>query len=408
MTGVAVLVSLAATPAGADALSDKLQAVADDAVAHDGLTGVIVAVQLSGAPATIVTSGLADSAKHVPMAPTSLFKIASIAKSFLAALALKLQDEGRLTLDDKLSLYLPDIPNAGRVTLRQLMNHSSGYDDFLSDAFIAAAKAAPDKDWSARELIGFARPEHLRFTPGSRYDYSNTNYLLLGLALEAAAKEPLAAALKRRFFEPLGLTSTWMGSLAEVPRDRLAHGYADTDDSGARRDVTDQAYAVGGADGVMLSDAADLIAWCRALFEHRALPRKDVLEMLSSSAPDADAAPGSSYGLGVERFGVDGVEFMGHTGSREGYNSVMLFQPGTHLVLVIAFNDDPADEALLDIMLERAVKAIEASGLLHFPRQPDDASAAPAAPVPAAAPSPMPAAAPLPRPPKPPQPPSKG
>ncbi len=402
------LLLAAAAPARADALSDRLQALARDAIEGDGLTGIIVAVELSGAPAAIAAAGLADVADHTAMAPNSRFKIASIAKTFLAALALKLDDEHRLTLDDKLALYLPDMPNADRVSLRQLMNHSSGYDDFYTDAFVAAAKAAPAKAWTSRELIRFARPEHLRFEPGSRFDYSNTNYLLLGLALEAAAQEPLAQALGRRFLQPLGLASTWLGPAAEMPLDRLAHGYADIDDTGVKRDVTEQRYTLGGADGVMISDARDLVVWCRALFEHRVLPRKEIEEMLSFTAPaDEDAAPGSAYGLGVERFRVDGVEFLGHTGSRAGYNSVMLFQPGTHAVLVIAFNEDPSDEALLDILLERTVKAVEASGLLRFPRAPD-AEAAPAA---EAAPRIQPPAKPPPKPPQPPktlQAPSKG
>jgi D-alanyl-D-alanine carboxypeptidase len=395
-------------PARADALSDRLAALAQDAVTGDGVIGIVVGVELSGAPAVFASAGLANVEGHVPMAIDNRFKLASIAKTFLAALVLKLEEEHRLTLDDKLSLYVPDIPNADKVNLRQLLNHTSGYDDYFTDAFVAAVKAAPGKQWSARELIHFARPEHLRFEPGSRYDYSNTNYLLIGLAAEAAAKEPLETALRHRFLQPLNLANSWIGAADKMPLDKLAHGYADTDDTGVKHDVTEQNYALGGADRTMLSNVGDLVLWCRDLFERHILAQKEQAEMLTFVAPaDEDASPGAGYGLGVERFRVDGVEFIGHTGSRAGYNSVMLYQPARHAVIVIALNEDPTDEALLDILMERAVKAVEASGLLRFPRLPE-AEATPAsepAPRAQAAPRPQAPAKPIP---KPPQPPTKG
>ena len=142
--------------------------------------------------------------------------------------------------------------------------------------------------------------------------------------------------------------------------------------------MTDQNLVTGGADGVMLSTVPDLVQWCRALFERRTLDRKELAEMLAFvTPPDDEPVAGVGYGLGVEKFRIDGVEFLGHTGSRVGYESVMLYQPATRTVLVIAFNEDPVDESLLDILMERAVKAIEASGAVRFPHAPDPEAQSP-------------------------------
>jgi D-alanyl-D-alanine carboxypeptidase len=365
-------------PARAQALADRLGALAGEAVSGDRVTGIVLGVELAGSAPAVAAAGLADISSGVAMAADSRFKAASIVKTFIAALALKLEEEHRLALDDRLAALVPDIPSAGRVTLRQLLSHSSGYDDYHTDALIAAARKAPGKIWSLRELIRYARPDHLRFAPGTRYDYSNTNYLLLGLALAAAGGEPVSDAIRRRFLEPLHLADSWIGAPDAVPLERLAHGYADTDDTGAKRDVTDQNLVTGGADGVLLSTVPNLMAWCRALFERRVLAKAQLAEMLTFATPPGDEpVPGVGYGLGVEMFRIDGVEFLGHTGSRVGYESVMLYQPATRAVIVIALNEDPADEALLDILMERVVKAVEASGALRLPKVPDPEAQAP-------------------------------
>jgi D-alanyl-D-alanine carboxypeptidase len=117
----------------------------------------------------------------------------------------------------------------------------------------------------------------------------------------------------------------------------------------------------------MVSSAGDLLAWAQALYGGRVLPPKRLAEMLSFPAPEPESG-GSAYGLGVERMQVDRVYFYGHTGSAPGYNSALLYEPVTRMAIVIAINDDPADEALLDILIERVVRAVEGGGAVGFPR----------------------------------------
>lgn len=376
---IVFFLALFAGTARADELGPQLQEIANRAVVEDAVTGIVLGVGRAGQAPTLSAAGLADIERHLPMTPAAGFKAASIAKTFLAALALQLVEEHRLTLHDKLARFLPDVPNAARVSLRQLLNHTSGYDDYITDAFADAASAHPGKSWTSRELLAFAKPERLRFTPGIRYDYSNTNYLLLGMAIEKSTGESLARSIRRRLLEPLGLKHTWLAAEEAIPLGQLAHGYVDRDDSGAKKDTTAEPWPLGGADGAMVSDAADLIAWSHALFGGRVLPQRRLAEMLDFvSAPEEEGVAEGGYGLGVERLQIDGITFYGHTGSAPGYNSMMLYEPMTRTAIVAAINEDPTDEALLDILVERVVQAIEATAAPRFPRTPDSESQSPA------------------------------
>ncbi len=365
--------------AAADDLAPRLAELARQAVAEDDVSGIVIAVGYKDEAPAIAAAGLAEMAAHVAMRPESDFKAASIAKSFLAALTLTLADEGKLALDDKLARFLPDVPNAGRVSLRQLLDHTSGYDDYITDAFIAAARAQPEKRWTPRELLAFAHPERLDFTPGKRFDYSNTNYLLLRMALAAVLGHSPLAEMRQRFLAPLGLTRTWFAEEEAVPAGALAHGYSDLADSGGLEDATAEPAELGGDDGALVSNAPDLMAWARALLGGRVLSEARLGEMLSFVGTDgADSVPGSGYGLGIERFRYAGVMLYGHTGSAPGYNVAMLYEPASETALVVALNEDPPDEALLDIIAERVVRAVEDMGKAHFPRGPDaDAPPAP-------------------------------
>jgi len=367
-----VLVLLLARPAAGEELSATFERLAREAVAEDGVTGIVIASGREREQPVIAAAGLADVADHTPMRRDSGFKVASIAKTFFAALSLALEDEGKLSLDDKLSRFLPKLPNAERVSLRQLMNHTSGYDDYITDAFADAAHEARGKTWSPLELLAFAHPERLDFAPGSRFDYSNTNYLLLRMALAAALGHSPIAEIRERFLTPLGLGATWFAAEEKVPQGVLAHGYSDLEDNGTLEDATEEPDTLGGDEGAMVSDAADLLHWSQALFGGHVLAKARLDEMLTFiAADDEDSAPGSGYGLGVERSQYLGVTFYGHTGSVPGYNSMLLYEPVTGTAIFVAFNADPPDDALIDIVAERVIRALGQAGRLHLPKAPD-------------------------------------
>jgi len=366
------LVFLLARPAAGEELAATLDRIARQAVAEDGTTGIVIATGRERETPIIAAAGLADVAAHTAMRADSDFKVASIAKTFYAALTLALADEGKLALDDKLARFLPKLPNAERVSLRQLMNHTAGYEDYITDAFAEAADAQRGKAWSSLELLAFAHPERLDFEPGNRFDYSNTNYLLLRMALAAALGHSPIAEIRARFLAPLGLSATWFAAEERVPPGALARGYSDLEDNGTLQDATGEPAALGGDDGDLVSNAADLLSWSQALFGGRVLSKARLAEMLTFvPANGDDSAPGSGYGLGVERSQYLGVAFYGHTGSVPGYNSALLYEPTTGTALVVAINADPPDDALIDILAERVIRALGQAGKLRLPKAPD-------------------------------------
>ena len=266
-----LLVFLSAGAVRADELGARLQGLADTTVKEDDVVGIVIGAALQGRSPEIVAAGRARVNPSVPMTPETAFEAASIAKTFVAALVLELADERKLALDDRLSRYLPDVPNADRVSLRQLLNHTSGYDDYITDEFFDAAHTQHDKAWTLPELLAFA-PTQLLEPPGTRYDYSNTNYLLLAMVVQTETGNSATAEIRRRFLKPLGLAHTWFLSDGPVPAGNLAHGYSDLGDGSGMSDVTGEPWVLSGADGGMVSNAGDLIGWAQRIFGGRLLP----------------------------------------------------------------------------------------------------------------------------------------
>ena len=168
-------------------LAQALQSALDRERAAASLTGVAAAVMIPGRGLWSGGSGVANRSTQAPVTGRTPFPIASVTKTFVAALAIKLADEGRLRLDDPLGRWLPEWPNAEKISLRQLLNHTSGVANFeqrIDAPYQRAIDAHPTRLWSPQRTLSYARrPE---FAPGSRWQYNNANYILAGLAIERA------------------------------------------------------------------------------------------------------------------------------------------------------------------------------------------------------------------------------
>jgi len=209
---------LLGVPAVADPVRDqaaRIMAIAEDAMAKHGLRAVIVRVVVDGRVVTTFARG--DSMTGVPATPDMHFRNGAVAFAYLATIALQLDEEKRLDLDDKLATFLPDLPHAGEITLRMLLNMTSGYDDYVRDeGFIAAFYADPFRDWTADELIAIGVSKPLLFEPGTNWGYAHTGYIILGKVIEKVTGKPLADSMAERIFEPLGLRDTVATVTAEI------------------------------------------------------------------------------------------------------------------------------------------------------------------------------------------------
>jgi CubicO group peptidase (beta-lactamase class C family) len=206
------------TPTSTDtAKADAVMRIVDDAMKQSHLKAVIVRVTIDGKE--VVTKAVGESMTGVPATTGMHFRNGAVAISYVSTLLLRLVDENKVSLDDKLSKWLPDIPNSDRVTLRQLAQMTSGYVDYVigNTAMNDAMYADPFRQWTTKELLDFAVKAPLLYEPGTNWNYAHTNYVLLGLALEKATGQKMPKLLSEKVLKPLGLTNTASSDTPAIP-----------------------------------------------------------------------------------------------------------------------------------------------------------------------------------------------
>ncbi|WP_254878730.1 serine hydrolase [Streptomyces sp. NA04227] len=315
----------------------RLRALAERVVAAPNPNPGALLLARDGSHHSHGTAGVADRAAGTPMRRDLKFRAGSVTKTFTATVVLQLVAEHRLRLDDTVQRLLPDQVLPGNalsgppVTVRQLLNHTSGLYDYI-DGLLPHFRTL-DQYWPREQLIGIGLAEPRYFPePGTRFRYSNTNYLLLDLIVERLTDRDLRTNLERRIFAPLGLRDTSY-PLAKTTIDGAhVHGYADVtpllpDAPGATRyDVTGFSPSEAGASGALVTTADDLARFYRALLRGRLLPAHLLHRMLTDTVPTTGAAapPAVGYGLGMYVYATDCGLAYGHGGSAPGYLTYVL------------------------------------------------------------------------------------
>jgi CubicO group peptidase (beta-lactamase class C family) len=205
--------------------AEGVMKIVRDYMVEAHLKAVIVRVTVDGEE--IVTAAEGESMTGVPATTDMHFRNGAVAISYVSTLMLQLVDEKKMTLDDKLSMYLPDLPHADEVTIRQLAQMTSGYQDFVlgNDEFAQIAYADVFKAWSTEDQLALAMDKPLWFEPGTNWAYAHTNYVILGLVLEEVTGMSLEDALQEKVLDPLGLDETKASLTAEIPEPAL-HAYS--------------------------------------------------------------------------------------------------------------------------------------------------------------------------------------
>jgi CubicO group peptidase (beta-lactamase class C family) len=197
--------------------ADAVMRIVRDTMAQAHLKAVIVRVTVDGKE--VVTQAVGESMTGIPAATNMHFRNGAVAISYVSTLLLKLVDEKKVSLDDKLSKWLPEVPHADRVTLGQLAHMTSGYVDYVigNTAMNNALYANPFRRWTVPEMLHFAVDQPLLYEPGTNWNYAHTNYVLLGLALEKATGQEMSKLLSDKILRPLGLTNTANSLTPEIP-----------------------------------------------------------------------------------------------------------------------------------------------------------------------------------------------
>ena len=204
-----------------NAKADAVMRAVREAMASEHLKAVIVRVTVDGQE--VVTEALGESMTGVPATTNMHFRNGAVAISYVSTLLLKLVDEQKVSLDDKLSKFLPEVPHADRVTLGQLAQMTSGYVDYVigNTKMNDALYADPFHRWTVHELLQYAVDQPLLYEPGTNWNYAHTNYVLLGLALEKATGQEMPKLLSEKVLRPLGLTNTADSLTPEIPAPAL-------------------------------------------------------------------------------------------------------------------------------------------------------------------------------------------
>lgn len=322
-------------PHGLDpALVTRLNKAIEDTRKEAGIPGVTVGLWMPGRGSYIRSTGVADKKTRAPMKPDLNMRIGSETKTFTATAVLELVDRGLVRLDKPISAYLRGVPDGDHITVRQMLEMRSGLFSYTADPdFVQALLSDPTRSFTPRELLGYAFRHPNVFAPGTEFQYSNTNYVLLGLLVEKLGKLPLADFIRRHVTGPAHLDHTLFPKGAEFPSPH-AHGYTNQTLTGAVADTTDWNPSWGWAAGAMISDLQDLRRWAKVVATGTLLsPATQAQREKFIPVPDFD---GAGYGLGL--FTTHG--WIGHNGSLPGYESVTMYLPEQKATMVILLNTD--------------------------------------------------------------------
>ncbi|MBK9746127.1 MAG: beta-lactamase family protein [Chloroflexi bacterium] len=273
------------------------------------------------------------------------FRIGSMSKTFVAVVALLLAEDGVIALDDPAATYLPaevvaNVENADQVTLRQLLSMRSGISDYLeTDEFWSVVETEPDHAWTAAEAITYAYDLPAMFEPDTDYYYSNSNYILLQLILEAVTSQPLHALVRERILDPLGMADTYTQFFENAPAGgTLVDGWEDWFGDSDLDNVTAINDGWGLGDGALISTVGDLTTFYRALLADQTLLNADSMRTLLDFRPDDT---GDGYSLGLAEWATDYGSAWGHSGAVLGFVSIGFYLPDADVtVMVLSANAD--------------------------------------------------------------------
>ena len=294
-----------------------------------------------------IAAGVSDRTTKAPMKPTDRLLLGSVGKTYVSAVALQLVHEGRIGLDDLIAKYLgaepwfARVPNAAAITVRQLMNHTSGLVRYeLNPKFTADLSANPDKVWTPAERIAYLLDSKPPFAAGQGWEYSDTNYIVLGLIIERTGGAPYYEQLTKRILRPFKLNDTVPADSRRVPG--LVQGYAGPDNpfGGADEMIKDGQFAVNPqfewTGGGLAVTAEDLARWAKLLYEGKVVDASLMDDLLDGVL--ARLGPETKYGLGViVRPTALGATY-GHSGFMPGYQTDVMYFPELKAAIAVQVN----------------------------------------------------------------------
>lgn len=329
----------------------ELQSILDEQVNLLQVPGLQAYVRTSEGQ-TWSGAGTTDLDRKHLLQQDDVLRVGSVTKTFTAVLILKLVEAGDLSLEDPLAKWFPEFPNAEAITVRQLLNHSSRIPEYIPKVMLKSI--LPSTYWQAEEVVDIVAQDETPFAPGSGWEYSNTNYVLLGLIAEEVSGKTVTQLLHEQILDPLDLDHTYFVPYEPAPAgpvpgfDRDLSSFPGMLDIGS--DNTSWATAAF-TSGALASTAEDLGVFFDRLFAGALLSPATMGEMTAFiSAPNPDFPEQTGYGLGLMQLEVGGREFVGHVGWFMGSTAIAMVAPDKNQVIVVTSNLSRPD--LVDVLFD--------------------------------------------------------
>lgn len=347
------------SPASAQAKLDLDASLAS--IAPNG-AGCVVGAALPGAPPVIVARGQADLEHAAPLTPATILETGSLAKQFTAAAVMLLVQDGKLSLDDDIRRFLPEMPDYGTpITIRHLLNHTSGLREQWSLMALTGNGPGAQAHTNAMILDLASRQKGLNFAPGAEFLYTNTNYALAAIIVERVSGTSLQAFTHQRLFQPLGMGHTqWREDFRTVVSGR-ASAYAPTDTGFVANMPFTSVYGNGG----LLTTVGDLLLWNAFLDKPSALPGGPALVTALQTPGRLSSGAPLEYGLGLEISSDHGRRLVSHSGSTAGYKTWLGRYPEQNVSIAVMCNNGGVDPVALGERIAR--QALLVAG--HAPAQ---------------------------------------
>ncbi|MFJ3204774.1 serine hydrolase domain-containing protein [Streptomyces sp. NPDC086989] len=374
-----------------DVIAEKLDHEITAAMREAGIPGVGVGLWIDGDDDYVRAFGTSDKTTGTPIKTDMHTRIGSVTKTFTVTGVLQLVDDGKVRLDAPISTYLDGVPGGDHITVRQLADMRSGLYNYTEDPrWLAVFKADPYRAWTPRQLLDIAFRHPAKFPPGARWEYSNTNTVLLGLLVEKISGQPLHTYLQQHVFAPVGMGATSLPTGAEITGPYV-HGYTNFTPDGATVDASGWNPSWGWSAGAMISTIEDLHTWVPTVVSGR-LPDGDRLLKPATQAQRLrmlpTGHPGLGYGLGIADF----AGWVGHNGELPGYETIAVRLPQDRATLVIVVNSDVDGKFgnLSSLIANRITKIVTPKHVWSLPKeaQPNALPEPSASPAPPASPKP--------------------
>lgn len=366
-----MLLAAAAAPPVSDAdIVARTKAVIEQVMKRPEAVGLSVSVGRGDRVLLEEGAGISDLESDVRADAQTMFRIGSVTKQYTAAGIMKLVERGKLGLDDDVRKHVPAFDFSGRiVTIRQLLNHTSGVPNYTNVPRFMAEYAP--RDLTHQQLLATIKDVKADFEPGKGWNYSNTGYYLLGMVIEAVDGRPYARFMQEEFFTPLGLTRTRYGSEREIIRNR-AQGYA-LDPNGVRLNDSLISMNVPGGAGALSASAGDMVRWQIALTGGRAVSADSWRQMTESTV--AAGQGGARYGFGLNVGGAEGRRRISHNGGIQGFNSVLVYLPDTGLHVAVVSNSEALPSTAVGEQIIAAITNAVAPAPQRTTQHPDSEAA---------------------------------